>query len=313
MRRAPTIVSTIRAGRATTGSLEFTPAPSQSEKQMMDRRAVRIAPLNPRWRARGARWDALAAIVAICALAGGCASSRDQPAAGTPAFAPQAGPDITRVASQTFDLAEIAPTGRPAVQVRLETPAQVGEAGGFGLAGGVGRTVGTAVTGAAYGLVNPVVGGLLVIASPALIVAGAIYDANVKRVSSVLVAFDLPARLQAELAERLAATRPGAEESRVVIEVAVAGYGFMAPASENASGPSCFTFAAELAVRDGERTLFNDQIFEEPFRRSLDVPPPRCASMAELADHDGQLAREVLEESSRVIAAVIAKRLKVAR
>lgn len=139
-------------------------------------------------------------------------------------------------------------------------------------------------------------------------------------VSSILVDFDLPARLQAELTERLAAARPGAEEDRdVAVEVSVAGYGFMSAEGQTpapdwlTSSPACFTFVAELSVREGDRTLFRDEVFEESSRRSRDLPPTRCASLIEWAEHDGRLAREVLEEWSHVIAAAIAKRLGVGR
>lgn len=272
------------------------------------------------WRAWAGRRDAVIALLVVCPLVVGCASSGERSPAQAPGFAPQAGPHITRVAPGSFDLADVAPTGRPAVQVRLETPTQVGEAGGFGIGGGAGRAAGATALGlaalATAVLFPPAAIGnlpLLVISGPFIIAAGVQYEANAKRVSSVLAAFDLPVRLQANLVERLAEARPDPAESRIVIEVSVAGYGFMAPTVESASGITCFVFAADVAVRDGERTVFSDQIFEEPFRRSLDLPPPRCASLAELAKDEGRPAREILEESSHVIAAAIAKRLKVRR
>jgi hypothetical protein len=155
---------------------------------------------------------------------------------------------------------------------------------------------------------------LLVILGPFIIAEGAAYEANVKRVSSVLLAFDLPGRLQADLVERLAEARPDPAESRIMIEVSIAGYGFLSPSTAMSRAElMCFTFAADVAVRDGERTVFSDQIFEEPYRRSHDLPPPRCTSLAELVKDEGRLAREILEESSHVIAAAIAKRLKVGR
>lgn len=251
-------------------------------------------------------------VPAVLAVVGAFLAACASPGAGQGARA-GFGPDVVQVAPGRFALAEVAPAGPPAVQVKLERPAEVGETGGFGLWGGAGRTMGIAVLGAAYGLFNPVMGGLLIIASPALIASGAMYDANVKRLGSLLVAFDLPGRLQGELAERLGAARPGPEESAVVIDVSVAGYGFIGPTGKGTEGMSCFTFTAGLAVKDGDRTVFSDQVIEEPFRRSLDLPPPRCASVAELAEHDSRLAREILDESTHVIASAIARRLGVTR
>ena len=201
--------------------------------------------------------SSLIVIVIVCGFLVSCASSTEKRPGGARAITPHEARDITQVTARTFDLAEVAPTGKPSVQVKLETTtAQVRATGGFGLWGGVGRTMGLIVVGGASGLAYFPVGALIIVASPTAIVQGVVYDASVKRVTSILAEFNLPARLQTELTERLAAARPGAEETReVVIEVSIARYGFTSAESKAPAFdwltilPTCFRYSRSRASR----------------------------------------------------------------
>lgn len=121
-----------------------------------------------------------------------------------------------------------------------------------------------------------------------------------------------PNRLRASIEARLKKSFP---ENGVVhphLEVVIQRYGFAIGPDLIPDKPEtvCPLISAYIQLRISDQVRFKDRIFWEPYRRSIDIPPPQCASPADFAAQGGKLARQTLKEATEVLAAVVVRRLK---
>lgn len=107
--------------------------------------------------------------------------------------------------------------------------------------------------------------------------------------------------------ERVRRTGAETDANANRIELRLDGYGMI---QKSFGEVSCFAFDGELKVRDERQILYEAPIVWRAERRSLDLPPVRCASLDELARQNGALVREILSEATVILAAACVRRLQ---
>lgn len=108
---------------------------------------------------------------------------------------------------------------------------------------------------------------------------------------------------RASLAKRLPVQSPAATLSVIVL-----AYGLV-PKYGNARGPLCLSLVADIVVQAGEREIFRDTVYLEPWHRSADAPPPVCATMEAFAAKDGVALHNAVLDYAQVLAAITRHRL----
>jgi len=206
-------------------------------------------------------------------------------------------------------------SGFAPIEVRLARAPEVAQVWPNSVFEGLGAGAGLTAVGAGVTLLNPLAGAAVVggvILTPALAIMGVMNASTRKAIITALQEVDFPRRLQDAIQSRLAASATGRTDHTMKLEVLVQGYGFF-----DGGGPEgldyCFSFDGELTVTAADGVLYQERVFMEPYKRSLDVPPPRCTRFDKFGEDDGRLGRETLEEASEVMAAVIVRRLGVNR
>ena len=224
------------------------------------------------------------------------------------------GPEVGRIEHKTFDLENVCPTGHPQVVARLagktEFPPKQFPSNlfvGAGAGGGV-ATVGILATMAYPMAQGAAVGGILL--GPTFLVMGVVNDAHMKAIKAAMSDVDLPARLQSTAQSRLARRLGGDLRPDCRVEIMILHYGLI---DDGHTGQLSFTFDAEVRIVVTGTVVFSDKFLMGPFRRSDDVPPPHRATFGEFGRDGGDLTRRTLEDSTEVIAAVIAARLEGGR
>jgi len=151
-------------------------------------------------------------------------------------------------------------------------------------------------------LSGSLVAGSLILA-PLAIGINAVERRQHEAILTALQQTDLIGNTRAALEKRLPAPLP--ENTLTVIVLA---YGLV-PKYGRPHGPLCLTLDADLVVRAGDRELFRDTVYLEPYRRSADAPPPVCAELAGFAAQDGAALRNAVLEYAQVLAAIARHRL----
>lgn len=118
---------------------------------------------------------------------------------------------------------------------------------------------------------------------------------------------DLLTLLRAELVRRATPARPG--EAAADLAVTVKAYGLAPRSTPCPTCALCLVVDAEVTVtRDGSE-LLRDTVVQGPWRRSVDVPPPVCATMDEFSADGGLRLRHAVVDAAQSLAAVTAARL----
>jgi len=151
-------------------------------------------------------------------------------------------------------------------------------------------------------LSGSLVAGSLILA-PLAIGINAVERRQHETIVTALKKTDLLGVTRGALAGRLPAPLPGN-----TLTVIVLAYGLV-PKYGHPNGPLCLSLDADLVLRAGDRELFRDTVFLEPYRRSADAPPPVCADMAAFAAHDGAALRNAVLDYAQVLAAIVRDRL----
>lgn len=146
-----------------------------------------------------------------------------------------------------------------------------------------------------------VAGGLIL--APFAIAMNAMERRQHETIVAALQETDLLGGTRAALAKRLPAPAPD-----VTLTVIVLAYGLV-PKYGHPSGPLCLSLDADLVVRAGDREVFRDTVYLEPYRRSADAPPPVCADLADFAAQDGAALRNAVLDYAQVLAAIARDRL----
>jgi hypothetical protein len=118
---------------------------------------------------------------------------------------------------------------------------------------------------------------------------------------------DLLTLLRAELVRRAAPV--GASERPADLTVTVKTYGLAPRSTPCPTCALCVVVDAEVVVtRDGAE-LLRDNVAQGPWRRSVDVPPPVCATMDEFSADGGLRLRHGVIDAAQSLAAVTINRL----
>ena len=118
---------------------------------------------------------------------------------------------------------------------------------------------------------------------------------------------DLPGQLRSALVRRAAPPPPDTAPATVAITIRTFG---LAPRSGTCPTCAiCVVADAELVVTQDGTELLRDPLLLTPWRRSVDAPPPVCATMTEFAERDGRLLRDAILETAQVLAAMTVSRL----
>lgn len=162
---------------------------------------------------------------------------------------------------------------------------------------------------------NPIAIGVIFLEG---IAAGAVKSKIEEELLKSLKEVKFPEILQRSIARRSQEQLEDGGERTPGLEVVIHRYGFT-------SGPDgvvyvrpkfrsvqrfCSVIQADIILKSANQVLYKDRIFWEPFKRSMDVPPPQCELPADFAAQEGKLARQTFEEAAQVLAAVILRRLR---
>jgi len=118
---------------------------------------------------------------------------------------------------------------------------------------------------------------------------------------------DLLTLLRAELVRRAAPV--GAGEPAAELTVTVRTYGLAPRSTPCPTCALCLVVDAEVVVSRGGAELLRDNVVQGPWRRSVDVPPPVCATMDEFSADDGLRLRHGVVDAAQSLAAVTVSRL----
>ena len=118
---------------------------------------------------------------------------------------------------------------------------------------------------------------------------------------------DLLTLLRAELVRRAAPVAAG--EPAAELTVTVRTYGLAPRSTPCPTCALCLVVDAEVVVSRGGTELLRDSVVQGPWRRSIDVPPPVCATMDELSADDGLRLRHGVVDAAQSLAAVTVSRL----
>lgn len=232
----------------------------------------------------------------------GCASEPRKSAANP--FA------IERVPYPAFDVSAMKGSGFAHVEVRFARAPEVSHVWPNSLFEGLGAGAGLTAAGVGVTLLNPFAGGAVVggvLVTPIWVTLGIMNENARTSITTALREVDFPNRLQGAIQSRLAKGSSGGPDSHVKLEILILGYGLLRAGSRE--DWFCFSFDGEVKVTAADQVLYQDRVLMEPYRRSLDVPPPRCASLYEFGEDNGKVARETLVDASEVLAAVILRRV----
>lgn len=96
------------------------------------------------------------------------------------------------------------------------------------------------------------------------------------------------------------------------LEIVIQRYGFISGPNINPNKTEnlCTVINAYVKLQVSDQVVFKERIFWEPYKRSMDVPPPRCDAPSVLGAEQGKLVRRTFEDAAEILAAVIVKRLK---
>ena len=118
---------------------------------------------------------------------------------------------------------------------------------------------------------------------------------------------DLPSQLRSALVRRAAPAAGEGPPANVTVTIRTFG---LAPRSGTCANCAiCVVVDAELTVSHEGTELLRDPLLLTPWRRSTDAPPPRCATMKEFAENDGQRLRDAILDTAQVLAAMTTRRL----
>ena len=213
---------------------------------------------------------------------------------------------IERIPSPAFDLKSIHGVGFSEVNVRMPANIELAEV--------VPEEGGQAANALIMGP-NPIAIGVIFLEG---IAAGEVKSRIEEELLKSLKEVKFPEILQRSIVRRSREQFEDGGERTPGLEVVIHRYGFT-------SGPDgvvyvrpnfrnvqrfCSVIQADIILKSANQVLYKDRIFWEPFKRSMDLPPPQCASPAVFAAHEGKLARQTFEEAAQVLAAVILRRLR---
>lgn len=238
------------------------------------------------------------AALALALLLAGCAGAKSAARAVEPeGSAPGAGGAEVRV-----ELATPADVSKPRLHSAGQGLREAGKITGMMAVAGGAATAVAGPAGASAGVAGV---GIALLLSPVLIVEGAVNGSQRDAVLRAIEASDFPVRLRRALERRLA------DQSELRLEVAIREYGFV---NDGRGGSRfCFTASGSVDAAAGERVLLHEELVMTEWRRSGDVPPPECATLADIGAEDGRVARRVLGDAAEILAAVIAKHVRAAR
>jgi hypothetical protein len=136
-------------------------------------------------------------------------------------------------------------------------------------------------------------------------------------IAQALAEANMPAELQRVLEARLSTTDPAHDSTAASLKVEILAYGLAlddrttifdeSTADESAL---CTVLEANLVLARDGRELFSDRIIQSHRERSTDLPPPRCATVAEFTAENAALVRQVAAEDSQILGAAIARRIQ---
>jgi hypothetical protein len=256
----------------------------------------------------------LAAIL-ICALLAGCASAPSpdgQPPATYEANEPTS--EIERVPARRLERAAGAPAMPVRVAVRGPDKADLKTVEGLvqeakddtqrvgSSAQAVTKAIGQASP--ALQATTLTLGALLMPAALGIEIYGQRQqDAIVRTLREI----DLLTLLRAELVRRAGPAGPGDAAADLAVQVRT--YGLAPRSTPCPTCALCLVVEAEVTVtRDGTE-LLRDTVVQGPWRRSVDVPPPVCATMDEFSADGGLRLRHAVVDAAQSLAAVTAARL----
>lgn len=167
-------------------------------------------------------------------------------------------------------------------------------------------------------LIGPMAGGVVaggIVIAPLLLSIGIQSDIIRHNAAAAIAKEDFLGATAAALRRDLQienTARPTADQSRGLrLEVVAYRWGLMSASSgfDSGSDRNCFLFEGYWTLSDNERELYRDTIVWRVDRRSVELPPPRCATLEAYAADDGKLIHAVWTESSEIIAALVLRRL----
>jgi hypothetical protein len=118
---------------------------------------------------------------------------------------------------------------------------------------------------------------------------------------------DLLTLLRAELVRRAAPV--GAADAPADLTVTVKTYGLAPRSTPCPTCALCLVVEAEVVVARNGAELLRDTVVQGPWRRSVDVPPPVCATMDEFSADGGLRLRHGVVDAAQSLAAVTVNRL----
>jgi hypothetical protein len=118
---------------------------------------------------------------------------------------------------------------------------------------------------------------------------------------------DLLTLLRAELVRLAAPVSAGAPAADLVVTVRT--YGLAPRTTPCPTCALCVVVEADVVVTMGGTELLKDTIAQGPWRRSVDVPPPVCATMDEFSADDGRRLRHAVVDAAQTLAAITANRM----
>jgi hypothetical protein len=129
------------------------------------------------------------------------------------------------------------------------------------------------------------------------------HDAIIKTLREI----DLLTLLRAELVRRAAPV--GADQSAADLVLTVKTYGLAPRSTPCPTCALCVVVEADVVVTRGGTELLKDTIAQGPWRRSVDVPPPVCATMDELSADGGRRLRHAVVDAAQALAAITINRM----
>lgn len=147
-----------------------------------------------------------------------------------------------------------------------------------------------------------VVGGLLIV--PGAIILSDVEHGRWQRIVDALGAIDLEREADQAIRRELDAL-PGDPPANLQLTLRFTAYGVLA--LDKLRG--CVIAAADLDIVRPGRVPLRHPLTIVPGGRSADAPPPQCATLERLAEHDGELVRDTTAEYVRILARMTAARV----
>jgi hypothetical protein len=129
------------------------------------------------------------------------------------------------------------------------------------------------------------------------------HDAIVRTLREI----DLLTLLRAELVRRAAPVGGGEPAADLVLTVKT--YGLAPRSTPCPTCVLCVVVEGDVVVTMAGTELLKDTIAQGPWRRSVDVPPPVCATMDEFSADSGRLLRDAVVDAAQALAAIIVNRM----